>query len=246
MRSLLARLLTRQGTVTPGVVDQTTNAADSRFFGWMVDWLDEDLDGARLLDAGCWNAPLGVYLRAAGAEVDYIGTDLSRAALRSARGFDRTLRVASADLARRLPFASATFDGVALIQTYEHLPRGAEPAMIRALAELVKPGGWLVLSTELNSVLNPLDPAWFFGHRHYWPGKLASVLRAAGLDIEATHVNGGLWQCMDTNALYVAKHVLRRPYRTPTRLRALAEREYEGVPRWRASRVWFKSRRAAR
>ncbi len=240
---MLARLLTRQGTVIPGVVDHTTDAANSRFFDWMIDWLDEDLDGSRLLDAGCWNAPLAVYLRAAGAEVDYIGMDLSRAALRSARGFDRSLQAASGDLAGRLPFASAIFDGVALIQTYEHLPRGTEPAVIRALVELVKPGGWLLLSTELNSVLNPLDPAWFFGHRHYWPGELASVLRAAGLDIEATHVNGGVWQYIDMNAMYVAKHVLGRPYRTPTWLRTLAEREYEDVPRWRASRMWFKSRR---
>ena len=225
------------------MVDQTTDAANSPFFRWLVDWLDEDLEGSRVLDAGCWNAPLGVYLQSKQARANYVGTDLNHEALRSARGFDQHIQLASADLAKRLPFASRTFDGVALIQTYEHLPRGTEPKVIRMLAELIKPGGWFLLSTELNSILNPLDPAWLFGHRHYWPDEIIPVLEGAGLTIEAMHVNGGVWQCIDVNAMYVAKHVLRRPYRTPPKLRSLAEGEYDRAPRWRASRVWFKSRR---
>ena len=232
--------------MTPGVVDQTTDAANSPFFRWMIDWLDEDLEGSRILDAGCWNAPLSVYLQSKRARVDYVGTDLNHEALRSARGFNQHMQLAKADLAQCLPFASRTFDGVALIQTYEHLPRGTESKVIRMLAELVKPGGWFLLSTELNSILNPLDPAWLFGHRHYWPDEIIPVLEEAGLTIEAMHVNGGVWQYMDVNAMYVAKHVLRRGYRTPTKLRRLTENEYDGVPRWRASRVWFKSRRPLR
>ena len=230
--------------VTPSAIDQTIDTASNPFYRWLFEWLDEDLDGTRLLDAGCWNAALGGYFHAAGAKVDYVGVDLSHVALRYALGSDRSLQVLRANLASRtLPFASDAFDGVALIQTYEHLPRGTEPALIRALAELLKPGGWLLVTTELNSMLNPLDPAWPFGHRHYAPSELVSVFHGAGLDIEATRINGGVWHCMEANAFYVAKHVLRRRrFRSPPWLRELITREYQAAPRWLGSRLCFKCR----
>lgn len=244
--SLVQRLLKRQGLVTPSVIDQTVDPASGQLYGWVVDWLDEDLDGALLLDAGCWNAAFGAYLGASGANADYVGVDLSHEALGYAHEIDPGRRVLRADLAGKiLPFASATFDGIALILTYEHLARGSEPALIRGLAEILKPGGWLFVITELNSILTPLDPAWPFGHRHYSPGDLASVFQRAGLDIEAMRINGGVWHCLEIIAFYVAKHVFRRRLHRPTWLRARTTREYEPAPRWLGSRVCFKCRRPA-
>ena len=244
--SLIRRLLKRRGVLTASAIDQTVEPASGQFFRWVVEWLDQDLDGALLLDAGSWNAPFAAYLRASGANVGYVGVDLSHQALRYAHGLDRSVRVLRADLAgRRLPFAPATFDGVALILTYEHLPRGTEPEVIRALAELLKPGGWLFVMTELNSILNPLDPAWPFGHRHYSPGDLVPVFQRAGLDIEAMRINGGVWHCLETIAFYVAKHIFRRRLHRPAWLRALVVREYEPAPRWLGSRLCFKCRRPA-
>lgn len=244
--SLTHRLLKRPGLVTPGVIDQTYDPASHLLYGWIVDWLNEDLDGAWLLDAGCWNASFGVYLRARGADVRYVGADLSHQALGYARGIDPSLQVLRADLANPiLPFPSATFDGVALILTYEHLPRLTEPALIRAVADVLKPGGWLFVITELNSILNPLDPAWPFGHRHYSPGDLVPVFQRAGLDVEDMRINGGVWHCLEVIAFYVAKHIFRRRLHRPAWLRALTTREYEPAPRWLGSRLCFKCRRPA-
>ncbi|MBM4437078.1 MAG: class I SAM-dependent methyltransferase [Actinobacteria bacterium] len=242
---MLTRLGRRRGDVAFGAGDRSTVAAQNPFFRWLVEWLDEELDGTRMLDAGCWNAPLGIYLCGREAHVTYVGVDLSAEALRAVRRHDRDLRLARVDLARGIPFAAASFDGVALIQTYEHLPRRTEDLAVRALARLVRPGGWFVLSTELNGPMNFLDPAWYFGHRHYWPRDVARVLEAAGLVIERQQVNGGPWQYLDMNAMYVVKHLLRRAYRTPAWLRARAEQEYEGVPRWLATRMFLKCRRPA-
>ena len=239
-------MLNRHGIPTPGVIDQTIDGAAVQYFGWLVDWLDEDLNGALVLDAGCWNAPFGTYLRASGVNVGYVGVDLSHQALRYALGLEKSLHVLRADLAKRtLPFASEAFDGVTLILTYEHLPRGTEPALIRALAEVLKPGGWMVVITELNSLLAPLDPAWAFGHRHYSPGDLESVFESAGLDIEDMRINGGLWHCLEIIAAYVAKHIFRRRLYRPVWLCARTTREYEPAPRWLRSRLSFKCRRPA-
>lgn len=240
-------MLTRHGIPTPGVVDQTVDGASIEFFDWLVDWLDEDLDGALLLDAGCWNAPFGLYLRASEATAGYVGFDLSHQALRYAHGLDRSLQVLRADLVgQTLPFASESFDGVVLTRTYEHLPRGAEPEAVRTLVRLLKPGGWLLVTTELNSILNPLDPAWLFGHRHYSPGDLVSVFQRAGLDIEARRINGGVWHCLQTIAFYVAKYIFRRRLYRPAWLRARTIREFEAAPRWLGTHLCFKCRRPAR
>ncbi len=145
-----------------------------------------------------------------------------------------------------LPFAAETFDGVVLTRTYEHLPRGTEPEAIRALVELLKPGGWLLMTTELNSILTPLDPAWAFGHRHYSPGDLAPVLQRAGLEIEAMRINGGVWHCLEIIAFYVAKYIFRRRLYRPAWLRARTTREYEAAPRWLGSHLCFKCRRPSR
>lgn len=63
LNSLIRRLLERPGIVTPSATDQSVDPGGRQFYGWVVDWLDEDLDGAVVLDAGCFNAAFGVYLR---------------------------------------------------------------------------------------------------------------------------------------------------------------------------------------
>lgn len=70
-----------------------------------------DVDGRRILDAGCGSGPLSAALRERGAVVT--GFDSSRAMVELARrrlGGDATLLVA--DLSEPLPFADGAFDDV--------------------------------------------------------------------------------------------------------------------------------------
>ena len=50
-----------------------------------------------------------------------------------------------ADLGRRLPFRDAAFDGASLIEVIEHVL--AAESLVAELARVVRPGGWLIVST---------------------------------------------------------------------------------------------------
>jgi SAM-dependent methyltransferase len=86
----------------------------------MVD-LAGDVDGHRILDAGCGSGPLSAALRAKGAVMT--GFDSSPAMIELARrrlGADAALRVA--DLSRPLPFADGAFDDVVASLVLHYLP----------------------------------------------------------------------------------------------------------------------------
>jgi 2-polyprenyl-3-methyl-5-hydroxy-6-metoxy-1,4-benzoquinol methylase len=97
--------------------------------------------GARgvLVDVGCGT---GRFLEAAADLVtDYVGVDVVRHS-----GLSPDAAFLRADLDRdAIPVSSASADIVAAVETIEHLenPR----AFVRELARLLKPGGWLVITT---------------------------------------------------------------------------------------------------
>jgi len=68
-----------------------------------------------------------------------------------------------------LPFDDNTFDVVTLWAVIEHIPIGYELATLKEIKRVLKPGGYLFLSTmNKNFLSNLLDPAyWLVGHRHY-------------------------------------------------------------------------------
>jgi SAM-dependent methyltransferase len=103
-----------------------------------------DVEGKRVLDAGCGTGVYTEYLVERGAEV--VGVDVSGEMLAHAadRVGDRA-ELRRADLAEPLDFAADSFDGVvsalALGYVEEWGPTFAE------FARLLRPGGFLVLST---------------------------------------------------------------------------------------------------
>jgi SAM-dependent methyltransferase len=111
-----------------------------------------DVDGLRILDAGCGSGWYAEQLLKRGASVD--GVDASAGMIEFARHrllddahehkSRLTLRVA--DLATELPFEDHVFDGIVspLVLHYLHDWRPALEQMRRVL----KPNGWLLLSTH--------------------------------------------------------------------------------------------------
>ncbi len=105
------------------------------------------LTGLRALDVGCGGGILSEAL--AGENAQVLGIDLANASIEVARSHaaendvdaDYQL-IAAESLAQTLP---STFDLVCCLEMLEHVP---DPAgVVRACAELVKPGGDLVFST---------------------------------------------------------------------------------------------------
>jgi ubiquinone/menaquinone biosynthesis C-methylase UbiE len=110
----------------------------------MID-LAGDVNGRRVLDAGCGSGPLSAALLAKGALVT--GFDSSPAMLELARqrlGRNADLHVA--ELGQPLPFADGAFDDVVVSLVLHYLQDWTAP--LAELRRVLKPGGRLMLSVN--------------------------------------------------------------------------------------------------
>lgn len=105
------------------------------------------LSGLNVLDVGCGGGILSEAMAKSGATVT--GADMAKKSLQIAQlhalegGLNIDYQCVSVeDLARAMP---AGFDVVTCMEMIEHVPDPA--SVIRACTELVKPGGWVFLST---------------------------------------------------------------------------------------------------
>ena len=140
------------------------------------------------LDAGCGTGYLLEYLRRYTVQ-EVVGFDISAHALAFCRQRG-ALRIALAS-AVEPPFADASFDLIACIDTIQHVsPIGADATTMQALARMLKPNGLLFIRT--NSTLGHVrlegaDPNLY---RRYSRRDLIQLARDAGLHVErASYVN---------------------------------------------------------
>lgn len=158
------------------------------------------LAGRRVLDVGCGGGILSDSMARAGAQV--LGIDLSPKPLRVAElhameagteGVEYR-EIAVEALAAEQP---ASFDAVTCMEMLEHVPDPA--SVVRACATLVKPGGWVFLSTLNRNakaflfaivgaeyVLNMLPRGTHEYARFLKPSELARFCRDAGLEPQAS------------------------------------------------------------
>ncbi|MGM0563437.1 MAG: bifunctional 2-polyprenyl-6-hydroxyphenol methylase/3-demethylubiquinol 3-O-methyltransferase UbiG [Pseudomonadota bacterium] len=153
------------------------------------------LTGKRVLDVGCGGGILAEALSAAGADVS--GLDLSSEALRAARLHAREsgepveyLEQSVESLAEE---RAGQYDVVTCMEMLEHVP---DPeSVIRACAQLVKPGGDVVMSTLNRNpksflfaiigaeyVLNLVPRGTHEYTKFIRPSELSRWARSAGLD----------------------------------------------------------------
>jgi len=165
-------------------------------------WIQQlcPLAGKRVVDVGCGGGILSDSMARAGAQV--LGIDLSTKPLRVAElhameagteGVEYR-EIAVEALAAEQP---ASFDAVTCMEMLEHVPDPA--SVVRALATLVKPGGWVFLSTLNRNaksfllaivgaeyVLNMLPKGTHEYARFLKPSELAQFCRDAGLELQAS------------------------------------------------------------
>jgi 2-polyprenyl-6-hydroxyphenyl methylase/3-demethylubiquinone-9 3-methyltransferase len=151
------------------------------------------LEGLSVLDIGCGGGLMAEPLARLGADVTGIDPGDTNIAIAREHALGSGLaidyRVARAE---ELAAAGETFDAVLLLEVVEHVPD--VPAFIAACAQLVRPGGLMLLST-LNRTLKAFALAivgaeyvlgWLPRGTHQWerfvtPGELSRALLEAGL-----------------------------------------------------------------
>ena len=165
-----------------------------------LNWIDGlcGLQGKTTLDVGCGGGILADAMARKGANV--LGIDLATKSLRVAElhameaGTENVAyqEIAVEDLARERP---ASFEVVTCMEMLEHVPDSA--SVVTALGQLVKPGGWVLLSTLNRNaksflfaivgaeyVLRMLPAGTHEYARFIRPSELAQMCRDAGLEVQ--------------------------------------------------------------
>lgn len=177
----------------------------------------------RVLDVGCGGGILADSMARCGAEV--LGIDLSTKALKVAQLHAleaetpnlRYLEISAEELALDQP---GSFDIVTCMEMLEHVPDPA--SVVRACAQLVKPGGWVFFSTIHRSakafllavvgaeyILNMLPRGTHAYDKMIRPSELAAHCRMAGLTLQHTRglefnpLTQRYWLSSDTSVNYM-------------------------------------------
>jgi len=196
-----------------------------------LEWIEQlaRLQGKRVLDIGCGGGILADSMARRGASV--LGIDLAAKPLKVAQLHALEAgtpsveyrEVAAEALAQELP---GHFDSVTCMEMLEHVPDPS--SIVRACAELVKPGGWVFFSTlnrnpksflfaiiGAEHVLNLLPKGTHEYARFIKPSELAQWCRDAGLDLQGTRgmaynpITRRYWLSTDTSVNYLL--ACRRP-----------------------------------
>ena len=115
-----------------------------------LDWLDglEPISGKAVLDVGCGGGILSDAMARKGADV--LGIDLAERALKVAQlhaleASTKNVQYRAVSVETLALERPASFDVVTCMEMLEHVPDPA--SVVKACAELAKPGGWIFFST---------------------------------------------------------------------------------------------------
>lgn len=131
----------------------------------------------RSLDLGCGT---GIFLESLARHGEAIGLDFSDDALAFCR--ERGLRRLVRADGTAMPFSDASFDLVTANDLVEHLEDDA--AAVREFHRVLKPGGRAVIFVPAFTFLWSLQDEISHHRRRYTVPRLASVIEAAGLELE--------------------------------------------------------------
>ena len=102
-------------------------------------------------------------------------------------------------------------------EVLEHLPKNTEKKAFQEINRVLKPRGSLYISTPNKTFWScVLDPAWYFGHRHYNKTNISKLLHNSDFDIKIVKYGGGFYELISMILLYIFKWFFRSeiPFKT--------------------------------
>lgn len=173
---------------------------------------DVDIKNKDILDIGCGYGWFELNaLKRDGNKI--IGLEISEKDLKTARENINNNKIEfNIGSAIALPFGNQGFDTIVSWEVIEHIPKNTENKMFSEVKRVLKNNGVFYLSTPFNNFFsNIFDPAWWLiGHRHYKKNDLINFAASNGFKIEKITLNGGIWEILGINNLYIAKWIFRR------------------------------------
>lgn len=131
--------------------------------------------------------------------------------------------------ALNLPVGNNIADLVTFFDVIEHVPPGTEMQALSEISRILKPRGALLLSTpNSNAFSNLFDVAWYFGHRHYSPDHVRTLLERSGFKIEILEVKGSVLSSLYLTWFYIAKRIAGKSQPRNKFLENLDDRGYKG------------------
>lgn len=100
------------------------------------------------------------------------------------------------------------FDCVVMFDVLEHLPKDSEEKALSGIFRVLKKRGILIISTPAKNFTKFLDPAWYFGHRHYKTADLIKLLEKNSFKPRKVEIKGGLYELISMILFYPSKWIL--------------------------------------
>lgn len=173
---------------------------------------DANIKEKKILDIGCGFGWFELNAVSRGAR-SIIGIELTEKDLETAKKYidNQKIKFVVGNVLD-LPFEKEVFDTIVSFEVVEHIPTGSEDVMFNEVRRVLKNGGAFYLSTPNNSFFAKIfDPAWWMiGHRHYSKKYLIDIAQSNGFAVEKIIVNGGWWEIIGINNLYISKWIFRR------------------------------------
>ena len=190
-----------------------------------LDWMNQQahFKNKKILDVGCGGGILSDSMARLGSQVT--GIDLATKALKVAKL--HALEAATPNVSyeeisaeAKAQQAPSSFDVVTCMEMLEHVPDPA--SVVKACAQLVKPGGWVFFSTINRNpkayvsailgaeyLLKIVPQGTHDFQKFIKPSELANFIRAAGLDLKTSKglqynpITDRFWLNEDTSVNYM-------------------------------------------
>jgi ubiquinone/menaquinone biosynthesis C-methylase UbiE len=179
----------------------------------------------KILDIGCWS---GQFVGLLDQQYKIVGIDIDKKVLEFAKSLYPHVKFVKAS-ALNLPFRNKLFDIVTLLATIEHLPKRSEHKILKEIHRVLKPNGYLLISTMNNQLLSKLlDPAYFLtGHRHYSAKQMKNILKKAGFTPVKIITVGGIFRMSWHIFELLVKHIVNKTVQVPGFIQKKIQEEYE-------------------